>query len=95
MKTNEDKLPWYLKKTPFFIIAACFPPLAYVLVFLYWNKLDKETKEHHFVFASLFLLIYSIEWMPRTLFHTFIVIGIYVFIWALTISALSNKFKKK
>lgn len=39
MKTNENKLPWYLKKTPFFIIAACFPPLAYVLVFFVLEKI--------------------------------------------------------
>lgn len=94
MKDNDKHLPWFFRKTPFFIIAACFPPLAYALVLLFWKQLDEETKEHHFLFASLFLLVYSFTWMPRTLFHTVIVIGIYIFLLAVTFAALTRKMNK-
>ena len=94
MKDNDKHLPWFLRKTPFFIIAPCFPPLAYTLVLLFWKRMDNETKEHNFLFASLFLFVYSITWMPRTLLYITIAVGIYIFLLAVTFAALSRKMKK-
>ncbi len=56
--------------------------------------MDNETKEHNFLFASLFLFVYSITWMPRTLLHITIAVGIYIFLLAVTFAALSRKMKK-
>ncbi|WP_342539429.1 hypothetical protein MKY15_08420 [Sporosarcina sp. FSL K6-1540] len=90
-ENKENELPWYLKKTPFLIIAFCFAPVAYIIVFLNWNRLDNETKGNRFFVASILFLIFSIGLMPRSVLSISLTIGVVIFLWAATVAVLLRR----
>ncbi|PIC84924.1 hypothetical protein CSV72_16290 [Sporosarcina sp. P20a] len=91
MEDKETELPWYLKKTPFLTIAFCFAPLAYILVLLNWNRVDKETKGDRFFVASILFLIFSIGFMPSNFLSISLAIGVVLFLCSATYVVLSRK----
>lgn len=89
--SKEQELPWYLRYTPFIIIAFCFAPLAYGLVLVNWNRLDDETKGGRFFVASILFLLFSIGFMPRSFLSIALSIGVFLFICALTFAVLIRR----
>ncbi|GLY12039.1 hypothetical protein [Pseudobacillus badius] len=91
MKNIENEFPWYLKRTPFLIIAFCFAPLAYIIIFLNWSRLDNETRGDRFFVASILFLIFSIGFMPRNFLSISLAVGVVLFLCSATYVVLLKK----
>lgn len=91
MKENEQHEPWFVRETPFFVVSFCFAPIACVILLLNWKRFDRKTKGDRLFIALMFLAIFSVGFLPRNLFTTFLVIGGYALLLALTYSALRRR----
>ncbi|MGX9807937.1 hypothetical protein ACV3PA_11920 [Exiguobacterium acetylicum] len=72
MQKDEDRLPFYLKRIPFFIISYFFAPLAYILLFIKWRTLDSSVRDARLIVASLFLLLFIVDFFPAGLYQNIV-----------------------
>lgn len=72
MEKKEEILPFYLKRIPFFIISYLFAPLAYVLLFIKWRKLDSSVRDARLIVSSLFLLLFIVDYFPTGIYQNIV-----------------------
>ncbi len=72
MEGKEEKSPYYLRRIPFFIISYLFAPLAYILLFIKWHTLDSSVRDARLIVASLFLLLFIVDFFPAGLYQNIV-----------------------
>jgi len=72
MEGKEEKSPYYLRRIPFFIISYLFAPLAYILLFIKWRTLDSSVRDARLIVASLFLLLFIVDFFPAGLYQNIV-----------------------
>ncbi|HBQ76625.1 MULTISPECIES: hypothetical protein [unclassified Exiguobacterium] len=83
MEDKEEKVPYYLRRIPFFIISYLFAPLAYILLFIKWRTLDSSVRDARLIVASLFLLLFIVDFFPTGIYQnivlaTAITVGLFI-----------------
>lgn len=72
MEDKEEKSPYYLRRIPFFIISYLIAPLAYILLFIKWRSLDSSVRNARLIVASLFLLLFIVDFFPAGLYQNIV-----------------------
>ena len=70
---NEDELAWYLRNKALTWISLLFPPVAYVIIFLNYNKLNPDVRSNSLFFTTLIMCGWVVKLLPHNTF-TFILI---------------------
>ena len=70
---NEEELAWYLRKEALTWISFLLPPVAYVIIFLNYNKLSPNIRSNSLFFTTLMMCGWVVKLLPHNTF-TFILI---------------------
>ncbi|OAN15642.1 hypothetical protein [Exiguobacterium undae] len=65
MSDPVERLPFYLKRFPFFVISYIVAPLASLLLLIHWKSLRPQTRDVRLIVSSLFLLLFLVDFFPR------------------------------
>ena len=78
-KTDDEELPWYLKRNTVWLFAVVFPPLAYLLVFFNKQKFNSNTTSGLTFFTTLMLGVWVLKLLPHNPVTLTLVIGAVLF----------------
>lgn len=70
---NEDELAWYLRNKALTWFSFSLPPVAYVIIFLNYNKLNPDVRSNSLFFITLMMCGWVVKLLPHNTF-TFILI---------------------
>jgi len=76
-ENNENALSWYLKRDWIAFFAFILPPLAYLVIFLNYNKFDRDLRSYLLFFTTLMLSVWLLKFLPHNTF-TFILLCVAV-----------------
>ena len=75
----DDKLPWYLRSTPFFILALTVSPIAFVLAVLNYRKYEKDVMSLRMWVATLGLTFFILYFLPNNGWKLVVILVLYVY----------------
>lgn len=73
LANEEEELAWYLRNKALTWISFLLPPVAYVIIFLNYNKLSPNVRSNSLFFTTLMMCGWVVKLLPHNTF-TFILI---------------------
>lgn len=70
---EKQELAWYLRDKALTWISFLLPPVAYVIIFLIFNKLNPDVRSNSLFFTTLMMCGWVVKLLPQNTF-TFILV---------------------
>ena len=78
-ESDDEELPWYLKRNTVGLFAVLFPPLAYLIVFFNQQKFNANTRSGLTFFTTLMLATWVLKLLPHNPITLTLAIGAVLF----------------